>query len=132
MHDVLTVVLPLLLVWIAFAVAARFEQKLPTRLRVYRFHAITYPVVTVLGLAAVTLSGLSSNLDWWIDDATVHLELLFGISGVVVCIVLAPVVWWLERRPDLTKAWRIGRMTVSTLTLVPYVLIVGILLFYRE
>ena len=132
MGDVLTVVIPLLLVGVAFAVAARFEQRIPTRLRIYRFHAITYPVVTVLGLAAATLMGLSSSLDWWINDATVYLELLFGISGVVLCLVLAPVVWWLERRPDQTKAHRIGRMIVSTLTCIPYVLVVGILLFYRE
>ena len=59
MGDVLTVVLPMLLVGVAFAVAARFEQRIPTRLRVYRFHAIAYPVVTVLGLAIATLMGLS-------------------------------------------------------------------------
>jgi len=89
-------------------------------------------VLTILGLAVVTFMGLSPGFDWWVDDATVYLELLFGISGVVLCVVLAPAVWWLERRADLTRARRIGRMTVSTLTLVPYVLIVGLLLFYRE
>ena len=93
MGDALTIVLPLLLVGVAFAVAARFAQRIPTRLRVYRFHAITYPVVTVLGLATAMLMGLSSSFDWWVDDATVYLELIFGISGVVLCVVLAPVVW---------------------------------------
>jgi len=128
----LSAILPLLLVGVAFAVAARFEQRIPTRLRVYRFHAIAYPALTVLGLAAAAVMRLSSGVDWLINDAAVYLELLFGISGVVVCLVLAPVVWWLERRPGLTNAWRIGRMMVSTLTLVPYVLVAGVLLFYRD
>ena len=132
MNDVLTVVLPLLLVGMAFAVAARFEQRIPTRLRVYRFHAIAYPVLAVLGLATAKLMGLSSSFDWWIDDATVYLELIFGISGVILCVMLAPVVWWLERRADLTKARRIGYVVVNALMLLPYILIAGIMLFYRE
>jgi hypothetical protein len=103
-----------------------------TRLSIYRFHAIAYPVLTVLGLTVAMLMGLSSSVDWWVDDATVYLELLCGISGVAVCLVLAPVVWWLERRPDQQKTWRIGRMIVSTLTLAPYLLIIGMLLLYRE
>ena len=131
-HDVLTIVLPLLLVGMGYGVAARFERRIPTRLRVYRWHAITYPVITVLGLATAALMGASSTLAWWIDDSTVYLELLFGISGVVLCAVLAPVVRWLEQRPDRTNAWRIGRLTVSALTLAPYALIAGILLLYRE
>ena len=132
MGDVLTIVLPLLLVGVAFAVAASFERRIPTRLSVYRFHAIAYSVVTIFGLAVLTLMRLSLSLDWWVDDATVYLELLFGISGVVLCAVLAPVVWWLEHRPGPPKARRIGGIMVSTLTLAPYFLIAGVLLFYRE
>ena len=132
MDAAMTIMLPLLLVGIAFGVAARFEQRIPTRLRVYRFHAIAYPVVAVLGLAVALLMGLSPSLDWWVDDATVYLDLLFGILGVVLCAVLAPVVWWLERRPGLPNARRLGGIIVSTLALAPYFLIAGILLFYRE
>ena len=128
----LTVVIPLLLVGVAFTVAACFEQKIPTRLRIYRFHAIVYPGVMILGLVMAYFMKLWRALGWWVDDATLYLELLFGISGVVLCVVLTPVVWWLERRPDQTTAHRIGRMTVSALTFVPYFLIAGILLFYRE
>ena len=128
----MTVVLPLLLVGIAFAVAARFHERIPTRLKIYRFHAIAYPLVTILGLAAVAMMRLSPSLDWWVDDSTVFLELLFGISGSVLCILLVPVVGWLGRRPDPTKTLQIGRGLVSTLTLAPYFLIAGILLFYRE
>ena len=89
-------------------------------------------MATIFGMAVVVLMRLSSSFDRWVDDATVYLELLFGISGVVLCAVLAPVVWWLEHSPDLPKTRRIGGITVSILTLAPYFLIAGILLFYRE
>ena len=128
----MSIALPLLLVGVAFAVAACFERQIPTGLRVYRLHVIAYPVVAVLGFAAAVLMSLSSSIDRWLDDATVHLELLFGIAGVVLCLVLAPVLWWVERQPELTGRWRVGRIAVSLVTLAPYVLIAGIVLFYRE
>ena len=128
----LTSVLPLLMVGVSFAAASRLERRIPTRLSVYRFHAIAYPIVTVLGLVTVALMGLSPSVDWWVDDAAVYLELMFGISGVALCIMLVPIVWWLERGSDLSNAWRIGRMAVSTVTLLPYIIIAGIMLFYHE
>ncbi len=130
--DVLTFVVPLLLVGIGFGAAARFGRRIPTRLGVYRFHVVAYLVIAALGLASAKLMNLSQHIDWWIDDAAVSLALLFSISGVVLCLVLAPVVWWLERRPVLTKTWRIGAVMINTLTCMPYLLIVGLLLFYRE
>ena len=132
MGDAVTVVLPLLPVGVAFAVAGRFEQRIPTRLRVYRFHAIMYPVVAILGLVAAKLMGVSPSVDWWMNDATIYLELIFGSVGVVLCLILAPAVLWLERRSAMTTIWRSGRVAVTLVTLIPYMLTAGILLFYRE
>ena len=132
MEAALTIVLPLLLVGVAFAAAVRFERRIPTRWRIYRFHTIAYPAVAILGLTAAALMRLSSDLDWWIDDATLYLALFFGISGTALCAVLAPVVWWWDRRPELTSASRTGRLAVSVLTLLPYALVAGIVLLYRE
>ncbi len=101
-------------------------------LRVYRFHAVFYAVATALGLLVVALMSLSPGLDWWIDDGAVYLWLIFGISGAVLCVALAPAVWWLKRRPVLTKSVLAGCTIINALTLVPYALIAGILLFYRE
>jgi len=131
MSDVLTIVLPLLLLGAAFVIATRFERKIPTRLKVYRFHAILYPIVTVLGLTVTVCMGWSPNLDWWINDAIVHLELVFGISGVALCLALTPAVWWMEHHPDLINVWRIGRLTVNTLIWAPYGM-TGALLLYLE
>jgi hypothetical protein len=119
MGDVLTVVLPLLAVGVAFIVALGLQQRIPTMLKVYRIHAIAYPVVTVLGLATAALMGLSSSFDWWVNDAAVYLTLQFGISGVVVCTALAPVVWWWEHQSDLAKARRVGRIAINSVALLP-------------
>lgn len=130
--DVLSFVVPLCLVGIAFGVAARFGRRIPTQLSVYRFHVVAYLLIAAFGLVSATLMKLSQRMNWWIDDATVYLMLLFSISGLVLCLVLAPVIWWLEHRPGLTKTWRIGAVVVSTLTCLPYFLVGGILIFYRE
>ena len=130
--DVLTIVLALLPVMLAFIGAARFGYKIPTRLKVYRFHTILYPGTVALSLLASALMKVSTDIDWWLNDATILLNLIFGITGVVVCVMLAPGVWWLERQPDSAKAWRIGRPALTTVTVLPYLLIFLILLFYHE
>ena len=130
--DAAAAVLPLLIVVVAFVSAARFEQRIPTRLRIYRFHAIVYLGLMVLGLVLVHFMGLSPELDWWVDDALIYLALVFSISGTVLCLLLAPAVWLLERRSDTTRGWRVGRAAVSTATLVPYFFIVAIVVFYHE
>ena len=102
------------------------------KLKIYRYHGAAYLLATGIGLAVAALMRLSSSFDWRVDDGAVYLELVFGISGATICVMLMPVAWWLERQPVLTKSVRIGRAVVNALTLVPYALIAGILLFYRE
>ena len=76
--------------------------------------------------------GVSTEIDWWLNDGAILLELLFGIAGVVLCVVLAPGAWWLERHLDSAKAWRVGSGLITAATLMPYLLVLGILFFYRE
>ncbi|GEM_PF-3889919 len=128
----LTIVLALIPVALAFMGASRFGYRIPTRLRFYRFHTILYLGMVIWGLLASVLMKLSSYIDLWLDDATILLELVFGIVGVIVCVMLAPGVWWLERQPDSVKASKIGRLVLTTMTTLPYFLILGIILFYHE
>ena len=130
--DMATVVLPLLLVAVAFLIAARFARRIPTRLGIYRFHMLMYPVVVILGFILWYLMENFHEVDWWVDDATVMLELFFGVLGTLLCLLFVPVVWWIERHPDAPRIWQIGRVAVTTVSLLPYGFILAILLFYRE
>jgi len=129
---VLTIVLALIPVALAFIGASRFGYRIPTRSRFYRFHTILYLGTVIWGLLASALMKLSSYIDWWLDDATIFLELVFGIVGAIVCVMVAPGVWWLERQPDSVKASKIGRLVLTTITTLPYFLILGVILFYHE
>jgi len=128
----LPILLPLLLIIIAAGGSARFQRKIPIRSRFYRFHVIFYPMVIILGLAVARLMKLFPAFDRWVDDATLFLQLVFGISGSVLCLGLGPVVWWVERRTDSTTISRIGKIAILTTMLIPYFTIMGLLVLYRE
>ncbi len=132
MADMLPILLPLLLIIIAAGGSTRFGRKIPIRSRIYRFHVIFYPVVAMLGLVVASLMKLFSAFDRWVDDTTLFLQLVFGISGSVLCLGLGPVVWWVERRTDSTTISRIGKIAILATMLIPYFIIIGLLVFYRE
>ena len=78
--DMATLVLPLLLLAIAILIAARFARRIPTRLGIYRFHMLLYPAVVIFGFILWHLMGNFHEVDWWVNDGTLILELIFGAA----------------------------------------------------
>ena len=132
MSDILSTALSsLLFVMTAVVCTASWERKIPTRLRLYRFHLIFYPCLIVVGLVVTILIKLFPTFDWWVNEATLFLLLGLGIVGSVLCVGLAPFVWWLERRTDLMTL-RVGKILILVAIFIPYFVIGSLLIFYRE
>ena len=88
--------------------------------------------MTILGVVMICLMKLFPIVDWWVDDGMIFLELLFAFTGVALCTVLIPAVRWLERQSSSTNVRQFVHGMITTVILLPYFLIGGILLFYRE
>ena len=123
---------PLVISAVAMMMAYRLHRRVPWGPGIYRFHALLYLLMVALSLGVVGFMRVSQAVDWWIDDATLFLTLLFGASGLVLCIVFVPMVWWCGRRTISRRTRRVTEAIVTIMSVVPYFLLAGVLLFYRE
>ena len=123
---------PLVISAVAMMMAYRLHRRVPWGPGIYRFHALLYLLMVALSLGVVGFMRVSQAVDWWIDDATLFLTLLFGASGLVLCIVFVPMVWWCGRRTMSWRARRAQEVIVTMMSVVPYFLLASVLLFYRE
>ena len=124
--------IPLSIPIAAFAIAYRFRGKVPWGSSIYRLHTLVYLLVVTLSLGVMGLIRASRELDWWVNDGAMFLILLFGTSGLMLCVLSVPITWWGSRRATSAGARAITQAIATIVSIVPYFLLAGVLLFYRE
>ncbi len=102
----------------------------------FNFHVVLYFILSVLVVALDFFMETFVSVDLWVDDSFLYLVGLFALSGLTLCVFLAPIVWILERwRKSKTRsegALRKQKIFVNLFTAVPYITVCLILIFYRE
>ncbi len=127
--DWLSFAIPVLLPAAAYSFALWVQRRLPGEPAYLKFHAVAYPVLLVLALIVVLLMANVQAVDLNVDDASVLLMVLFAGLGVVLCLVLIPLVRLLRRRGSIGPG---TRYTINSFASLPYVVVLLILLLYRE
>ena len=137
--DVLTFFPLLIVLAVAGLVAGKAFRRIPTIFLVFNFHVVLYFILSVLVVVLAFLMETFVSVDLWVDDGFLYLVGIFALSGLTLCVFLAPIVWILERwRKSKTRsvesegALRTQKIFVNFLTTVPYVMVCLILFFYRE
>ena len=129
LSDLLSFVIPASVVGIAYVLAALTFRKLPAGIPFLNFHVVAYGVLLALNLLLMVLMEKIRAVDLNVDDATVFLAMLFAGLGTVICLVLAPCVWFFRRRSSVQP---VTQNVINFVVSLPYIAVVLILLFYRE
>jgi len=129
LSDLLSFVIPASVVGIAYVLAALTFRKLPAGIPFLNFHVVAYGVLLALNLLLMVLMEKIRAVDLNVDDATVFLAMLFAGLGTVICLVLAPCVWFFRRRSSFQP---VTQYVITFVVSLPYIAVVLILLFYRE
>jgi len=129
LSDLLSFVIPASVVGIAYVLAALTFRKLPAGIPFLNFHVVAYGVLLALNLLLMVLMEKIRAVDLNVDDATVFLAMLFAGLGTVICLVLAPCVWFFRRRSSFQP---VTQNVINFVVSLPYIAVVLILLFYRE
>ena len=131
---------PLLIVLaVACLVASRVFRRIPTIFLFFNFHVVLYFILSVSVVVLAFLMETFISVDLWVDDSLLYLVGIFALSGLTLCVFLAPIVWILERwrksksqSVESEGALRKQKIFVNLFTTVPYVVVCLILIFYRE
>jgi hypothetical protein len=129
LSDLLSFVIPASVVGIAYVLAALTFRKLPAGIPFLNFHVVAYGGLLALNLLLMVLMEKIRAVDLNVDDATVFLAMLFAGLGTVICLVLAPCVWFFRRRRSFQP---VTQNVINFVVSLPYIAVVLILLFYRE
>jgi hypothetical protein len=127
--DFLSFVIPASALGIAYVSATLTFRKLPAGIPFLNFHLVAYGVLLALNGLLMVLMQNSRAVDLKVDDGTVFLATLFAGLGAVFCLVLAPLVWFFRRRSSFQA---VTQYVISCVASLPYVVVILILLFYRE
>ena len=137
--DVLTFFPLLIVLGVACLVASKVFRRIPTIFSFFNFHVVLYFVLSVSVFVLAFFMETFISVDLWVDDSFLYLVGLFALSGLTLCVFLAPIVWILERwRKSQTQsvesegALGTQKIFVNLFTAVPYVIVCLILIFYRE
>ena len=137
--DVLTFFPLLIVIAVSCLVASKVFRRIPTIFLFFNFHVVLYFILSVLVVVLAFLMGTFTSVDLWVDDSFLYLVGIFALSGLILCVFLAPIVWILERwRKSQTQsvesegALGTQKIFVNLFTAVPYVIVCLILIFYRE
>ena len=134
--DVLTFFPLLIVLGVACLVASKVFRRIPTIFSFFNFHVVLYFILSVLVVVLAFFMETFISVDLWVDDSFLYLVGLFALSGLTLCVFLAPIVWILERwRKSKTQsegALRTQKIFVNSFTAVPYIMVCLILIFYRE
>lgn len=121
--------IPAFLLAAAYSLALWVHRRLPGEPVLLKFHAVAYSLLLGLALIVVLLMANVQAVDLNVDDASMLLMVLFASLGVVLCLVLTALAWFLKRRGSIRPG---TRYTINTLVCLPYVVTLLILLLYRE
>jgi len=127
--DLLSFVIPASVLGIAYVLAALTFRKMPEGMPFLNFHVVAYGVLLALNFLLMVLMEKIRAVDLNVDDATVFLAMLFAGLGTVICLVLAPCVWFFRRRSSFQP---VTQNVINFVVSLPYIAVVLILLFYRE
>jgi len=127
--DLLSFVIPASVLGIAYVLAALTFRKMPEGMPFLNFHVVAYGVLLALNFLLMVLMEKIRAVDLNVDDATVFLAMLFAGLGTVICLVLAPCVWFFRRRSSFQP---VTQYVINFVVSLPYIAVVLILLFYRE
>ena len=129
LSDLLSFVIPASVLGIAYVLATLTFRKLPAGIPFLNFHVVAYGGLLALNLLLMVLMEKIRAVDLNVDDATVFLAMLFAGLGTVICLVLAPCVWFFRRRSSFQP---VTQNVINFVVGLPYIAVVLILLFYRE
>jgi len=127
--DLLSFVIPALVLAIAYILAFLAFRKLPAGIPFLNFHVVAYGVLLAFNLLLMVLMENIRVVDLNVEDATVFLTILFAGLGTAFCLILGPFVWLFRRRGPFRP---VAQYVIDFITGLPYVVVVLILLFYRE
>ena len=137
--DVLAFFPLLIALAVACLVASRVFRRIPTTFLFLNFHVVLYFILSVSVVVLAFLMETFISVDLWVDDSLLYLVGIFALSGLTLCVFLAPIVWILERwrksksqSVESEGALRKQKIFVNLFTMAPYVVVCLILIFYRE